>query len=158
MEAAMNASCLVHIRWLIRRDMPEVLQIEHDSFEHPWTEDEFLAALREGNRIAFAAEVGEQVAGYMLYEMHKTRFHIHNFAVRPDHRRQGVGRKMIERLLSKLSYYGRKTVTTEVRETNLAAQLFFRSLGFVATKVLRAYYDNGEDAYRMHYVLPEVAA
>ena len=26
----------VHIRWMIRRDMPEVLQIERTSFEYPW--------------------------------------------------------------------------------------------------------------------------
>ena len=32
-----DASALpVHIRWMIRRDMPEVLAIEQDSFEFPW--------------------------------------------------------------------------------------------------------------------------
>jgi [ribosomal protein S18]-alanine N-acetyltransferase len=29
-----------HIRWMIRRDMPEVLAIEAASFEFPWLEDE----------------------------------------------------------------------------------------------------------------------
>ena len=33
------AQTRVHIRWMIRRDMPEVLAIEHASFEHAWTED-----------------------------------------------------------------------------------------------------------------------
>jgi ribosomal-protein-alanine N-acetyltransferase len=40
----------------------------------------------------------------------------------------------------------------EVRETNLAAQLFFRSAGFRAVSVLRAFYeDSPEDAYLMQY-------
>ncbi len=30
------------IRWLIRRDMDEVLAIERSSFQFPWTEEEFL--------------------------------------------------------------------------------------------------------------------
>jgi ribosomal-protein-alanine N-acetyltransferase len=43
----------------------------------------------------------------------------------------------------------------EVRETNLPAQLFFRSLGFRAISVLKDFYqDTTEDAYLMHYVAP----
>ena len=30
----------VHIRWMIRRDMVEVLQIERESFEFPWTDED----------------------------------------------------------------------------------------------------------------------
>ena len=40
----------------------------------------------------------------------------------------------------------------EVRETNLAAQLFFRGQGFRAVSVLREFYDDTpEDAYLMQY-------
>jgi ribosomal-protein-alanine N-acetyltransferase len=40
-----------------------------------------------------------------------------------------------------------------VRETNLPAQLFFRSLGFRAISVLKDFYqDTTEDAYLMHYL------
>ena len=43
-------------------------------------------------------------------------------------------------------------MTLEVRETNLAAQLFFRTQGFRAVSVLRSYYDDTpEDAYVMSY-------
>ena len=43
-------------------------------------------------------------------------------------------------------------ITLEVRETNLPAQLFFKSAGFRAVTVLRAYYeDSPEDAYLMQY-------
>ena len=41
----------------------------------------------------------------------------------------------------------------EVRESNLAAQMFFRSCGFRATSVIRDFYtDSAEDAYRMQLV------
>ena len=52
----------VHIRWMIRRDMPEVLQTEQESFEYSWTEEDFLRCLRQRNCIGMVAEQGERVA------------------------------------------------------------------------------------------------
>jgi ribosomal-protein-alanine N-acetyltransferase len=61
---------------------------------------------------------------------------------------------MVAKLISKLSSHRRTRITLEVRETNLAAQLFFRTQGFRAVRVLRSYYeDSGEDAFLMQYHL-----
>ena len=59
---------------------------------------------------------------------------------------------MIKKLVSKLSYQRRNRIMLEVRETNLAAQLFFRGHGFRAVSLLRKFYeDTPEDAYLMQY-------
>ena len=59
---------------------------------------------------------------------------------------------MINKLVSKLSHGRRNRILLEVRETNLAAQLFFRAVGFRATSVLRDFYDvTTEDAYLMQF-------
>jgi ribosomal-protein-alanine N-acetyltransferase len=142
----------VHIRWMIRRDMAEVLDIERGSFEFPWFEEDFIRCLRQRNCIGMVAEHGERVVGFMIYELHKTRLHILNFAVAPQYRRQGIGRQMIDKLLGKLSSQRRVRITLEVRETNLPAQLFFKAASFRAVTVLRSYYeDSPEDAYLMQY-------
>jgi [ribosomal protein S18]-alanine N-acetyltransferase len=142
----------VHIRWMIRRDMPEVLQAEQQSFEFAWTEEDFLRCLRQRNCIGMVAEQAEKVVGFMIYELHKTKLHILNFAVSPHCRRGGVGAQMVAKLISKLSSHRRTRITLEVRETNLAAQLFFRTQGFKAMRVLRAFYeDSGEDAFLMEF-------
>ena len=67
---------------------------------------------------------------------------------------------MVHKLISKLSSQRRRRITLEVRETNLSAQLFFKTCGFRATAVLRSYYeDSPEDAYIMQYhYVPESAA
>ena len=77
----------VHIRWMIRRDMPEVLQTEQESFEFSWSEEDFLRCLRQRNCIGMVAEQGERVIGFMIYELHKQKLHIINFAVHPQFRR-----------------------------------------------------------------------
>jgi ribosomal-protein-alanine N-acetyltransferase len=142
----------VHIRWMIRRDMPEVLQTEQQSFEYAWTEEDFLRCLRQRNCIGMVAEQGEKVVGFMIYELHKAKLHILNFAVHPSWRRLGVGAQMVAKLISKLSSHRRTRITLEVRETNLPAQLFFSKQGFRAVRVLRSYYeDSGEDAFVMQY-------
>jgi [ribosomal protein S18]-alanine N-acetyltransferase len=149
-----KAQVRVHIRWMIRRDMPEVLQTEQRSFEYAWTEEDFLRCLRQRNCIGMVAEQGEKVVGFMIYELHKAKLHILNFAVQPNFRRSGIGTQMVAKLVSKLSSHRRTRITLEVRETNLGAQLFFRSQGFRAIRVLRTYYeDSGEDAFLMQYQL-----
>ncbi len=140
----------VHIRWMIRRDMAEVLQAERGSFEYAWTEEDFLQCLRQRNCIGMVAESGDRIVGFMIYELHKNRLHLLNFAVAPGHRRHGIGSQMIAKLIGKLASHRRSKISLAVRERNLAAQIFFRTQDFKATRVLRNYYeDSGEDAFQM---------
>jgi len=146
----------VLIRWLIRRDMEEVLAIERRSFEFAWTEEEFLCCLRQRNCIGTVAELDHRIVGFMIYELHQSMLRILNFAVSPDHRRHGVGHQMVQRLIDKLSQQRRREIVLEVRETNLAAQMFFGSCNFRALSVLRNHYDDTlEDAYYMRYSLKD---
>jgi [ribosomal protein S18]-alanine N-acetyltransferase len=149
-----QSSCDVQIRWMIRRDMPEVLQIERQSFEFAWSEEDFLNCLRQRNCIGMVAEAREQIVGFMIYELLKSQLHVLNFAVAKPMRRQGVGTLMMDRLISKLSQQRRQEILLEVRESNLEAQLFFRRNGLQAISVLRHHYDDTtEDAYVMRYQL-----
>ena len=143
----------IHVRWMIRRDMREVLDVEREAFEFPWSDEDFTRCLRQRNCIGMVAESGDSVVAFMIYELHRSRLHVLNFAVARSHRRLGIGTRMMEKLVGKLSPERRSRIVLEVRETNLPAQLFFRSLGFRAISVLKDFYqDTTEDAYLMHYV------
>ena len=142
----------VHIRWMIRRDMPQVLRIEDESFEFPWSEDDFIRCLRHRNCIGMVAETEDDIVGFMIYELYENRLHLLNFAVCGAHRRCGIGSQMIDKLASKLSYERRNRIMVEVRETNVPAQLFFRDRGFKVISVLREFYkETDEDAYLLQY-------
>ncbi len=159
MDSKQDFDLNVHIRWMIRRDMPEVLDIETASFEYPWLEEDFIRCLRQRNCIGMVAEYDDRVVGFMIYELHKDQLHVLNFSVRPDVRRRNVGEQMVAKLVGKLSQQRRNRIVLEIRETNLAAQMFFKNLGFRAVSVLRDYYDDTvEDAYVMHYRFNSVEA
>lgn len=141
-----------YVRWMIRRDMPEVLNIENDSFEFPWSEETFLQHLRQRNVLGYVAEHRDEVSGYMVYELHKHRIHLLSLAVGVKYRHSGVGSTMVRKLISKLKHQHRTRICLEVRESNLAGQLFFKGFGFVATGVARDFYeDTDEAAYTMEY-------
>ena len=149
----------IQLRWMIRRDMPEVLAIEQEAFEFPWSDEDFTRCLRQRNCIGMVAEVGDSVVAFMIYELHRTRLHVLNFAVRRSHRRLGIGTQMMGKLFAKLSVERRDRILLEVRERNLPAQVFFRSLGYRAITVLKDFYeDSTEDAYLMQVLSAEAAS
>ncbi len=145
----------IHIRWMIRRDMPDVMRAERASFEYAWTEDDFLRCLRQRNCIGMVVELSDRIGGFMIYELHRTRLHLMNFAIHPSVRRTGLGSLMVSKLVYKMTSHRRLKITLAVRERNLAAQMFFRAHGFKATRTLSNYYeDSGEDAYHMELKAP----
>ena len=140
----------VHIRWMLRRDLPEVLEIEKGSFEFPWSDEDFYRCLRQRNCVGMVAEHGERVIGFMIYELHKTRLHVMNFAVHPEYRRRRIGAQMSDKIKGKLGVLAKSTL--DVRESNVDAQLFWQSMGYMATEVYRGFRDDSpEDAYRFEY-------
>ena len=148
----------VNIRWMVRRDLPDVLNMELLCFpDGPWSEEEFTRCLRQRNVIGMVADTtvfdgeyhGDVVCAYMIYELHPHKLHLLNFAVHPTYQRRAVGSQMVAKLASKLTVDRRNRILLEVRESNLPAQLFFKSQQFRAQSVLRDYWDTGEDAYLM---------
>lgn len=144
----------VHVRWMIRRDLPEILQIEKNTSSHPWREEEFLAHLIQRNVIGMVAEYRDRVVGFVIYELHKNKLEILSFAVHPSYQKRKVGTAMMRRLRDKLNVPGRSLLVIRVRETSLPLCLFLKKQGFEALKVLRKWWeDSGEDAYLFQYRL-----
>lgn len=143
------------IRWLIRADMPSIMEIEDRCFDFPWTEEEFLCCLRDKRTIGTVYEsANDLIYGFMVYELNKSMLRLISIAVAPEVQRTGVGRAMIERLIDKIGVQKRTSIETMVREGNLAAQLFFSRMGFLAVESVRGEYSDGckEDGILFRFV------
>ena len=67
MSTQQQQEARLHIRWMIRRDMAEVLEIENQSFEFPWSEEEFIRCLRQRNCIGMVADCDDKVVGFVTF-------------------------------------------------------------------------------------------
>lgn len=134
-----------HLRWMIRRDMPEVLGIEAGSFGAPWDEEEFINNLRQRNCIGMVAELEEQVIGFMVYELRKTSLEFLNFSVHEDFRRKGIAESMVRKLFGKLSAQRRRSVHAMISEKNDVAIRTFLNTGFDLQGIAQSPYEDSEE-------------
>lgn len=151
----MDCNLKTHCRWMIRRDVEEVMAIEEECFDYPWTKEQLAKKLRERHIIGMVAEHRERIVGFMVYGLYRFHLHLINFAVLPEVWRNGVGTQMVDKLIGKLSQQkSRLKIICEIKEGNTRAHLFFRSCGFRAVDILHDYYDDvDEDAYVFEYLL-----
>ena len=162
----------IHIRWMVRKDLDIVSEIEKECFEFPWTGNDFVAAMRQRNCIGRVAECDSQIVGYVIYVMNQDNIEITNLGVKKKLRHKGVGTQMVSQLIGKLDLQRRPKLILTVRESNVVAQCFFRDVaqpGFRVVKIesdLWVNADEGswnqpeilEDAYHMEYKLGEWSA
>lgn len=138
----------IHMRLLGKPDIDRIMEIEHESFTDPWQPEDFKEMAKSNSHLCNVAVVNGKIVGYMIYEIRKSTFYIKSMAVARSMRRQGIGAKMIAHMHELLEETNRTSVRLHVAENNLAAQLFFRAIGFRAVNVCRNFF--GElDAYYM---------
>jgi ribosomal-protein-alanine N-acetyltransferase len=131
-------------------DIENVIAIERASFQFPWSTRFFLDELQVDCARSILAEVEGRIAGYVLFWFLPEEVDIHNIAVHPDFRRQGIGRLLLEQVVDAARRQERLRVTLDVRFSNVPAQNLYRSFGFVIRGLRKGYYsDNGEDALVM---------
>jgi len=128
-----------------------VAAIEAASFPVPWSLQAFVQELLENSLAEYLVALRNgEVAGYAGAWVILDEAHVTNVAVRPDLRRLGIGRLLMEKLLERVFFLGARRVTLEVRVSNRQAKALYESLGFCTKGVRRGYYeDNKEDALIM---------
>ena len=146
----------INIRPMTVDDIKEVFAIDVLSFSLPWSERSYRYDLLENQ--AAHMWVGETqnttgasklVAMIVIWSV-VDEGHIGTLAVHPDHRQQGIARRLLSTALLDIQKAGASKIYLEVRKSNLAAQSLYEKFGFIVAGVRRRYYkDNGEDAYLM---------
>ncbi|OLC05610.1 MAG: ribosomal-protein-alanine N-acetyltransferase [Gemmatimonadetes bacterium 13_1_40CM_70_11] len=110
-------------------DVAAVCAIEGAVFSDPWSARDFRECAASGVPFLIA-EHGGVVAGYAIAHHAADEGEILNLGVAPAHQRRGVGRVLVEHLLTLLAERGVDAVFLEVRESNAAARRLYQRLGF----------------------------
>jgi ribosomal protein S18 acetylase RimI-like enzyme len=130
------------IRPLVRRDLADVVRIDaiHTGQEQRpyWTRlfREFLAPAPGRQRVALAADVEGELAGFLLADVRAFEFGsepcgwILEVGVDPDRARRGIASALLAEAVRRLRAAGVATVRTMVRRNNVPVLTFFRTNGF----------------------------
>ena len=139
----------VHLSPMKPDDLPEVLAIEAEAFEDPWTEKLFIEEMDgDARRLNVVMRMEDRLIGYGLGWIVVDEFHLGNLAVAERYRGQGYGRQLLDYLLQQSIIRGCRLSTLEVRASNQAAIGLYRSFGYREIAIRPNYYGN-EDALVM---------
>jgi ribosomal-protein-alanine N-acetyltransferase len=135
-------------------DLDSILQIENQSFPkspYHWTTFLTLHYLYPETFLVYLDASSpwkeEKIFGYIIFSGNG---HLISLAVHPEHRKKGIGSRLLQRTLKSLRS---RKVWVEVRRSNQGAQIFYLKMGFQMTATVPNYYGN-EDALIMERALP----
>lgn len=118
-----------------------------------WTASRVATHIRGQESNVLTAWVGEHSAGFAIMEFHAERAHLNLFAVDPQYRRFGIGRKLLVWLEETARAGGIFTINLEVRADNFGGRAFYRALGYHEVRTIPGYYSGREAAMRMAHDL-----
>lgn len=136
------------IRPMQAEDIDRVAELERLCFRTPWSRESLAGELK--NKVAhyLVCQRDGIVIAYAGMWVMFDEAHITNVAVDPEHRREGLGRRIMLCMMRSALLFGAGNMTLEVRETNLAAQALYFGLDFEKAGVRKGYYyDTGEAAW-----------
>lgn len=117
-------------------DVEALLENEKQSLI-PWTRKRFEMHREKGGYCLLAVHPADphRVIGHMLYGRFGNSTTVYKFVVRPGYRKQGVGGRMLRRLINKGGL-----ITINVWERDVAMQKFLHNRGFVYEGTLSNWY------------------
>ncbi|MES1987193.1 MAG: ribosomal protein S18-alanine N-acetyltransferase [Pseudomonadota bacterium] len=136
-------------------DLESIMVIEPQIYPYPWTRGNFSDSLSSGYS-AWVLMLNDQIIGYSLMMLVLDEAHLLNLSVAKSYQKQGLGRVLLEHMVSIARKNQMANMFLEVRPSNISAIALYENMGFNEMAVRRKYYPapNGrEDAVLMGLAL-----
>ena len=119
--------------------LDEVVAIERQAYEHPWTRGNFVESLRSGYQAQLLG-AGTVVLGYFVAMKGVDEVHLLNITVAPAYQHQGWGRVILDAVATWSRGQGAQWLWLEVRASNVRAQRIYEQHGYRRVGERRGYY------------------
>jgi ribosomal protein S18 acetylase RimI-like enzyme len=140
------------------RDFSAFVALERVCFEKdPWPWTDVLAALTFPETVRLKAVVDGRIVGFAVGDRRRGEKAgwIASIGVHPDHRRQGLGSRLLAACEAEL---GLERVRLTLRASNRDARALYDKSGYYAIDVWRRYYHDGEDGVVMEKKMAPASA
>ncbi len=134
---------------MVQEDADGVARVEAACMPVPWSRQSFWEEASHTDAyylIARDVDRDNLIVAYAGCWVLANEGHITNVAVDPDYQGQGLGRKLMNELTSRVKALGVDSMTLEVRPSNTVAINLYTSLGFRSVGQRPKYYTNPVEA------------
>lgn len=134
---------------MVQEDADGVARVEASCMPVPWSRQSFWEEASHTDAyylIARDVDRDNLIVAYAGCWVLANEGHITNVAVDPDYQGQGLGRKLMNELTSRVKALGVDSMTLEVRPSNTVAINLYTSLGFRSVGQRPKYYTNPVEA------------
>ena len=128
-----------------RDHVAQVAELEKRCFSDPWSENSIAYELTNPLSYWLVAQEAGAVLGYVGSQSVLDEADMMNVAVHPEHRRRGIARELVERLVEALKAKEVYCLTLEVRASNAPAKALYEALGFAQVGRRPNYYRNPKE-------------
>ncbi len=157
MAADFRSDSLVPLGLARRADVDEIADMSRhlveDGLAWAWTPRRVAGSVRRRDALVVVArrehDPINHIVGFAIMRYGDDDAHLDLLAVRPEHRRHGLGRRLVEWLEKPALVAGIRSVVLEVRESNAGARAFYARLGYRQRERLAGYYQDLESALRL---------
>lgn len=134
---------------MVQEDSDGVARVEAACMPVPWSRQSFWEEASHTDAyylIARDVDRDNLIVAYAGCWVLANEGHITNVAVDPDYQGQGLGRRLMNELTSRVKALGVDSMTLEVRPSNTVAINLYTSLGFRSVGQRPKYYTNPVEA------------
>jgi len=126
-------------RPMMADDLDAIMEIEPHIYSHPWTRGNFADSLKSAHN-AWVLLHNEEIIGYALMMMVLDEAHLLNLSISKAYQKQGLGRLLLEHMISIAQTLNAANMFLEVRASNISAIALYENIGFNEMAVRRGYY------------------
>ena len=131
-------------------DISSIVEIENKTNQMPWSKAQFLSSMEVGHYSAVMHKDSD-ILGFAIYSPIIPESHLLNIAIDPAYQGKGLGDKLLQQIILQNRTIGVKTISLEVRVSNLPAINLYEKRGFHKDAIRPDYYSGSlkEDALLM---------
>jgi ribosomal-protein-alanine N-acetyltransferase len=130
----------IAIQRMSQEDVEEVARLEKICFSDPWSKESFIEELQIKLAVPLVVKLREEVVGYACLWHLDDQLEIANIAVSPEHRKEGIGERVMMRIIEEAKDKNCRSIILTVRESNVAAINLYTKFGFVEIGRRKRYY------------------
>ena len=122
--------------------IPQIAQIEKESFSSPWSEESLLNELSNPKAVMICALDSEDgtILGWAGFTFMFDEASVTNIAVKRDHRNKGIGTMLTKGIVMRAQELVMSSMMLEVRVSNLTAQGIYKKMGFEEIALRKNFY------------------